>query len=470
MPRFFPDGVKRRSGRFSQFNRPPQANFSAGVLHHWNGMSRQFSQWPWLRIILLISLALRLVESVVVQKQVELSGKRCLIAGDAEGYWTLARQITLHEDYALYDPPRRIERMPGFPVVLAVGMKLFGANALALRCYLALFGTAACGLVYLLGREIDGRQTGLIAALLAAVSPIFSVFSVLFLSETVFALALVASLIALARLVRWEKYLAQRSAKQPPSELLKSGRTFRRWMLPLLAGLLCGAATLVRPTWILIAPGFCVLLAASAKCSRRSVRLCALLLLGTAAALAPWTIRNFRMTGRFIPTTLWVGPSLYDGLSPRATGDSNMDFVEKEGRYDRRDVADFEFQANEHYKRAAFNFVRRNPRRTIELGFHKFWRYINPFPNAEQFSQPVVWWGVGLFELPLLLLAVWGGWKIRRDLWALLILAGPTMYFAAVHTVFVGSVRYRLPAEYALVILSAIGIRALVRERSSAIR
>jgi hypothetical protein len=38
---------------------------------------------------------------------------------------------------------------------------------------------------------------------------------------------------------------------------------------------------------------------------------------------------------------------------------------------------------------------------------------------------------------------------------------GPLLYFAALHLLFVGSIRYRLPAEYAVLVLSAAGARSV---------
>jgi 4-amino-4-deoxy-L-arabinose transferase-like glycosyltransferase len=434
-------------------------------------MFQRLSNLPCLRVILLVAFALRMVAAVVVQKRVDQSGSLCLIAGDAEGYWMLARQIARGEEFAIYDPPRYVERMPGFPILLAAGIKVFEANVLALRFLLAAVGTLACGLVYWLGRELVDRTTGLIACSLAAVSPTFVVFSVLLLSETLFAATLLASLVALAALVRpgqvvgWAVPTKSTGGHSPP---------YRFWTRPnhaalaIVAGLLCGIATLVRPTWILVGPAFAAIYILQSRVAARRLVNAGLLLAGLAVVLAPWAIRNYHVTGHFVVTTLWLGPSLYDGLSPQATGDSNMEFVEKDGRYARIDVPDFEFQANAHYRRAALDFARHNPGRAIGLGFHKLWRFANPFPNAGQFSHWAVWWGVGLFETPVLLLAAVGAWRLRGARWPLLLAAGPVAYFALVHTVFIGSVRYRLPAEYALVVLTAVGLSWIAERQAPA--
>jgi 4-amino-4-deoxy-L-arabinose transferase-like glycosyltransferase len=429
-------------------------------------MLQRFSRLPWLWVILVTALAVRVGAASVVQKRVDRSGSLCLIAGDAEGYWMLARHIAHGEDFAIYDPPRYIERMPGFPLLLAAGMKLLGENAPAMRLLLAVIGTLACGLVFCLGRELVDRTTGLIACLLAAVSPTFIVFSVLLLSETLFAVTLLASLWALARLVRCSR--SDRNTRpSDATEQLPHFGVATAW-LAIVAGVLCGLATLVRPTWILIGPAFVLILVFRTRADARRLVESGLLLAGLAAVLAPWTIRNGLVTGHYIPTTLWMGPSLYDGLSPQATGDSNMQFIETDGLYARHGVPDFEFLADAHYRRAALDFARRNPTRAIELGCHKLWRFVNPFPNAEQFGHWAVWWGVGLFETPVLLLAALGAWRWRTATgkWCatagpMILAAGPVLYFALVHTVFVGSIRYRLPAEYALLILTAVGVRWL---------
>jgi 4-amino-4-deoxy-L-arabinose transferase-like glycosyltransferase len=411
-------------------------------------MFTRFSSLPWLPCLLAGALAARIAAAVGVQHWVDQTpGRLCLIEGDADGYWRLARHLVRGEDFSLYEPPRYVMRVPGFPLLLAGGMTLFGERVLWIRVLLAVVGTAACGLVYCLGRELFDPSVGLVACFLAAISPIFIVFSVLLLSETFFALGLLASLLAFVRLVRIDVDH-------------ESGVSVRhRSALAVVAGLLAGAATLIRPTWFLVAPTFAAIYLVAPGDRKPRFIPALLLLTAFALALVPWAIRNHRTTGHFVATTLWVGPSLYDGLSPQASGASDMTFIEKEGLY--RQPGMSEYDNDVHYRRRAWDFVRSHPLRAIELAVIKMGRYCNPIPNAEQFGHWAIRLVVGLFEAPVLLLAAVGLWKSRSTVWRWLPAAAPVLYFALVHTVFIGSLRYRLPAEYALLVLTAVGCRCL---------
>src|SRR5207302_7967429 len=96
------------------------------------------------------------------------------------------------------------------------------------------------------------------------------------------------------------------------SPLLVSGK--RPWFL---SGIALGGAALVRDVYILLVPLIAVLLILGWVGFKRKVSGTAaavLLLAGTAAVVTPWTIRNLRVTGEFIPVSkglmgfnLWVG-------------------------------------------------------------------------------------------------------------------------------------------------------------------
>jgi hypothetical protein len=178
-------------------------------------------------------------------------------------------------------------------------------------------------------------------------------------------------------------------------------------------------------------------------------------------ALAPWTIRNRVVTGHWIPTTPWVGPSLYDGLNPSATGASDMRFFDEEQLLARMSENDMDRE----YRRRAWEFARRNPGRAVELAFVKLWRFWRPWPSAEQFASPAARAVVAAYYIPVLAFAVIGAWVRRSDLWILALSAGPILLFSVVHCVFVSSLRYRLPAEYPLCVLAAVGLQSLLPAR-----
>lgn len=397
-------------------------------------------------LILILSAAFLLRAAVGLGVQCYLDGqpdRRFLIEGDANGYWELGRRIAAGEDYAVHIPPRYVMRTPGFPLLLA----LSGGSFWLTRLLLAAVGTLACGLVFLLGRDLAGERIGLIATATCAMSPPLLGFSVLILSETTFAATMLGGLIAGVRTLKADA---------------DSAAIRRTLWLAFATGVLIAAACCVRPGWIFAGPVFAGLLIASSPRRLRACGLSAVMFAGMAVALAPWVVRNYRVTGgHVVVTTLWAGPSLYDGLNPEATGDSDMSFFERDLFLEEMS----EYDMDRRYREMAWQFAREHPGRAIELALAKQARYWKPWPNAAQFRR---WWLIAgctlwfaMFYLPVVL----GALHSRKRLRLLVITLGPLLYFAVVHAIFVGSIRYRLPAEYPLSILAAIGIAALIDQK-----
>tara|TARA_R110002072_G_scaffold284587_1_gene449015 strand:+ start:35968 stop:37305 length:1338 start_codon:yes stop_codon:yes gene_type:complete len=415
--------------------------------------------------VLLLALGLRIGAALSVHTYLESAGRDFLIAGDAAGYWELGQKLAAGEDYSIYTPPRRAMRMPGYPLFLAASIKLGGHRLLPARLWQACVGTSACWMVYFLGALLIDERTGLLAAFLAAVSPTFVGFSPLILSETLFAATLLVSLILMAKLGAGWPLLGSEN----PEAVAAATRSGWRLWLAFGTGVAVGAACYVRPSWLLTAPLFCATHFLMTWAGRRHYATgstgavmtakaleCVFVIGGLAAALAPWTIRNSQVTGHAIPTTLWVGPSLYDGLHPGATGDSDMKFFENDNLL----ATMTEYEMDHEYRRRSWEFVRENPGRAIQLGLIKVGRLWKPWPNADQFRQ---WWLcliVAAFFIPTVGFAMFAAVRRRGDVRCLLLTVGPVIYFTAIHSVFVGSLRYRLPAEYPLLILSAAGCLA----------
>lgn len=401
-------------------------------------------------LVLLVAMCLRAVAALGLEWTLEGRQQRFLF-GDSEGYWILAEQIRQGKPYEFGAPEASVVRMPGFPLLLAGVFLLFGDEVLAARLVMVLLGTLACGLLYALGRQQFDDRVGLVAAVGAAVYPTFVLFSCVVLSETWFVVLMLANLIWLARVV-------DPPQKEPPRA--RGGHAGHKadWEA-FVGGILAGAATYVRPSWILFGPLVLAIRVAVGPHRKEGLRQTFFLLLGMIVMLSPWWVRNYRVTGRFVPTTLWVGASLYDGLNPSATGGSDMRFLD-EVKAKRLG----EYAQDRYLRREALRLVREDPQRALELAGVKLLRYWSPWPHAEQFQS----WQAGLVLLfsygPALTLAGIGLWRHRRLGGTRTLLVLPILYFCMVHLVFVSSIRYRLPGMYPILILAAA---ALVRPGSS---
>lgn len=376
-----------------------------------------------------------------------------VIEGDADGYWQLAQKIVAGEPYEIYTPPRQVLRMPGFPLLLAASIRLFGESLFAARLVLATLGALGCVGVYFLGRRLLGHRIGMIAGGLAAVSPIFVGFSAIELTETAFAVSLVWGLWPLTG---W----CSRGSDEPlcPGTSPRHLCTRSALLTGTTAGLLAGVGCYLRPSWLLF-PACLVLWMWMLQRTRQQLLMAACTVAVMIGSLVPWGLRNLSITGHFTLTTFWMGPSLYDGWNPQnKTGDSDMAFFDQENLLSRMS----EYEMDREYRERAWDFAFQNPDQVAALAWKKTLRYWNPFPNAPQFRNKWVlrWVSLGWFVV-LFAPALIGAWHLRRSLGLLAITAGPILYFAVLHLVFVSSVRYRLPGEYPLLVLSAVGIDRL---------
>ena len=233
--------------------------------------------------------------------------------------------------------------------------------------------------------------------------------------------------------------------------------------MALAAGFSGGAAILTRPSWALFLPA--VLLVWVIACISRARPIVAavlqfrgavLVLAGIVVVMGPWWIRNARIYGRFVPTAVWLGASLYDGLNPRATGASDMRFLEDP---EFRSLDEISQDARTDSPGARIRPVRAQPR--SRAGGDQVLALLEPLAECRRNIAPAAAVASAILVIPLYLLILAGAWNRRRDLAALLLLAGPVLYFCAVHAVFVSSIRYRIPAEPAAMGLAAIGLRSI---------
>jgi 4-amino-4-deoxy-L-arabinose transferase-like glycosyltransferase len=421
--------------------------------------------------VLAVAFVSRVMAGRVLQSFVDrLRPARLCVFPDTNYYWLLARTIREGRVYEIVEwgtNSHKALRTPGYPLFLAACQAVAGESTLGVRMVQAVLGTASVWLIYELTRQFEGNSTSetgggtvnrtaaVAAATLAAINPYYIAFSELLLSEALFIPLLLASLWALA--VLW----------RAPGEADRLTLP-RRVSISLAAGGAGGAAVLVKPSFALFLPGalLCWLVALGASRDRlllkHAVQGALFVTLGFSLTMSPWWVRNARTYGQFVPTSIWLGASLYDGLNPSATGASDMRF---------RDAPEFrvlsEVEQDRVLRRQALEFVRGNPGRTLGLAVIKLGRYWSPWPNADEFFSPALAAASAAIVIPVYCLIIVGAWNRRCDLRAMVLLAGPLVYFCAVHLVFVSSIRYRIPGEMAAAALAGIGFQSIVRRFSA---
>jgi 4-amino-4-deoxy-L-arabinose transferase-like glycosyltransferase len=445
-----------------------------------------------LMVVIEIALAVRILAAQAIEWYVRRGGSdRLCLFPDTDIYWELARTIRAGAPYQIVewgDIPHFALRTPGYPIVLAGCQALFGERTLAVRLVQAVLGTISVYLVYRLCRQLAScheparvvvepdRSTGiatmtdevepaaskldslpLLAATIAALHPYYIFMSVIMLSEAIFVPLMLAALWSLA--VLWPRSCR---AKGTVSNLDASpGDAWSPLSAPMAAlvslggGGAAGLAVLARPSWALFVPGAAAVWVLSEFRVRRgpfAARGAILWLCGAALVMCPWWARNAQVYGRFVPTALWLGASLHDGLNPRATGASDMSFLGDP------DVWSLDEQDQDvALTQKALRYARENPGRALALAVVKLGRFWSPWPNAEGFRSLAVTAGGLALELPLFGLFALGAWKRRRDLRVWVLAAGPLIYFSALHLVFASSTRYRIPAEMPALALAACG-------------
>ncbi len=398
-----------------------------------------------LAAILAVALVLRLGAAVWWEGRLP-QGKKFGFP-DSESYWQLAQKVARGEPYEFGPRKYQVFRTPGYPVLLAGLFRLVGQDdppALYARTLGAALGTVSVAGVAALGALLFGPRGALLSAAIAAVHPEAIAPSVFILSEAPFCPLMMAQLVAWT--LAW-----QTVAK--PGQL--------GWALA--AGVLGGIATLMRPSWLLFLPFALVIGLLLGPVRSKQVLIGGTMLVGLCIAMSPWWIRNYSVTGRFVPTSLQVGASLYDGLHPQADGSSDMEFVEpgtlrleaSERQQATPPAGTFEDRVDRSFRDASVAWAKEHPGRVLQLAAIKFVRMWNVLPNASEFSSNKLRLLLAVGFLPLAAAAIYGAVRFARRDWPYLLCLLPAVYFTLLHMIFVSSIRYRQPALLPLMVLAA---------------
>jgi 4-amino-4-deoxy-L-arabinose transferase-like glycosyltransferase len=399
--------------------------------------------WLLLTLLLLAAFVLRMGAAVVWQSRIEQS----FGFPDSESYWSLGRSIAQGQPYEfeLHQHKHKVFRSPGYPLLLAPIFLVAGENppVMIARTQAALLGTLTVLALWWLGQMLFGKRAGLLAAAIGALYPGAISAGILVLSEAPFCPLMVLQL-----------------ALWVAASKAKTGR--KTTALAVCGGLAAAAATLVRPSWLLFTPMaavLAVLIGGRETTRNRQFCIATAMLAAMAVGMSPWWIRNAQVTGHFVPTTLQVGASLYDGLNPQATGGSDMEFVEpitaaelaayegpREG---------FEYHLNGRFRQRSLAWAGGNWPRVMELVTVKSLRMWNIWPNEPSLSSWPLRISVLFTYVPILIFGIIAAVRTAGRGWPYVLCWLPAAYFTMLHVVFVSSIRYRQPAMLGLMVLAA---------------
>jgi Dolichyl-phosphate-mannose-protein mannosyltransferase len=433
-----------------------------------------------IRYVILLALLIRIAAAFQWQHQVNQEAK-IFRFGDSESYWVLASKIADGQPYDYAGETSRIFRAPLYPLFLAAATYLDDRTGVMLARLMGAFvGSLTVGLIAIAAQRLAGKTAGLCAGVLAAFYPGAIGMSIFILSEAIFCPLMLLSIIA------W------------------NGRK-DRWWYGGLSGIACGLACLARPS-LFLWPIFLAILSYgyalrasfllsppkatsgsenswlsrfdSGGVSNRFIASSLSLLafaIGMVIIMSPWWYRNYTITQRFVPTTLQVGASLYDGWHAGASGGSDegmafvVPFAEQLRREEQESENDsnaskanslndtFEWRLNDRLFKAALNWANQNRSDACQLALIKFKKMWNPWPTAKEVGGMGVRISESVAYVVIVVCACVGLCIAREQNETKWSYALPIFYFAALHLVFASSVRYRQPAILVLCVVAGIG-------------
>jgi hypothetical protein len=363
---------------------------------------------------------------------------------DAAYYYERAGELAAGQGYLSPQGVPTAFWPPGFSLALAGVFKLLGTSVLAVGLFNLACAALSASLVLALGRKIGGSELAArLALLLLALYPNSAAYVPLALTEVFYTMLLLA--------VCW--LLVCRSG----------------WLALVEAGLLLGAATLVKAQTLVVVPlilGIAVLRAPQFwPAVRGAVGKGVLLGLLAALAIAPWTMRNQRVLGEAVMVSTNGGVTLLTGNNAHANGS----YVESDPIYQAlfaRRLGMSEMAYDAEAKRLGMQWIKANPGQFVmlmplkfvrlwgpdgeaqwnyEMGVKDYPRYAAAFNAVRVFNQLWYFALLGLFVLAAVVQVRrrWGSGQLF-DWW--LLPYGIAAYPSAIAVVFSGQSRFHYPA------------------------
>lgn len=406
----------------------------------------------------LIVFAVALLVRLVYLWQLSGTPLAGLVLGDAEAYDAWARRLAAGDWLGRADGV--FYQAPLYPYLLGVLYTVTGPSAAAARLFQAVLGAVAAMLLGRAGRALFTPRAGLLAGLgLALYAP--AVYFTGILQKSVLDLLFACLLLAFVAPVR---------------QLDASARSLARFAA---LGAVIGGFMLSRENAavLLVVVAAWVVLRFRAAPARARVAALAATGLALAAVLLPVAVRNRVVGGELHLTTSQLGPNLYLGNNPGATGFyAPLKAGRGSARFERIDARELAEQArgrtlsagevSDYWRDQALRFITGQPGRWLALMARKtalVFSAVEVGDTDDFYGAADACWLLRILSWPasfavLAALAAAGAvlaWDERRRLWHL---ALAIALFAGSVALFLIYARYRLPLVPFLMLFAATGV------------
>ncbi|MBI1979527.1 MAG: glycosyltransferase family 39 protein [Elusimicrobia bacterium] len=332
------------------------------------------------------------------------------------------------------------KRPPVYPLFIAAQYFLFGENNfLSVKIAQVLLSGLSCLILGAIASSLVGPSAGFWIGLLSAFYPPLILYSGIFQSETLFTFLL------LLFLWIW--------IRAPQGGTLVSSA----------AGLTLGFLTLCRGTMLFFLP-FLVIVPILQKGEKR-LRKTVLVLAMVFLMVAPWTWRNYKVYGVFIPVITGGSELFWFGTLPL---DSQKKYGESQEWKNLKVPSDIR-EGERFYWKQAFRNIRANPGRYCSLTVKKFFYFWFKPIGHEMVSRKSVplGWILLLAHFSLILLFLHGIMLTRFAWTQFLPVYSLMMYFALFHTLLMPMPRFRLPIEPLFLLFATVSILRFFEDKES---
>ena len=371
------------------------------------------------------------------------TGRGSHLSYDTSLYQRLAQSLADGKGLQVDGVPTS-RRPPLYPLFIAFLLK-FTPFPGGVQVVQALLGAISCVVLFVIGRELFGTKTGILASAIFAIDYISAREVISVLPEILFTFLLLASFYLL---VRWEK------------------ENKNRWLVA--AGFFAGLSLLTKDVLVFYFPFVALWFFLRAQSWRARFYQAAAFLTGLFFVVAPWVVRNCYLHRYPVLITVSSGHAFYWGNSPQTT------IRIKEGHWEmERDTVYptdphvppdpklppyFSLEADRYLLHKALDYVWKNPAsfvKRMQMKILKMW-----YPYYSE-SPTLARWATAVCYIPVLIFGLFGiaccvnRWREFFPIFAFFV------YMVVVHAVTISEIRYRYPVMPFLMAFASYGALVL---------